>query len=130
MAVLSFSCFIFELLDSQHKELFSLVNEYLRNDDDFDALLNTFNSLFSCIRTHFKEEEKILIDNGYPYAEEHIQKHKKHTEKLILLRNKLTPENNDIQERIGIYLYEWLANHILKSDMHFKRYFAQQKISI
>mgnify|MGYP000576370068 CR=1 FL=1 len=119
-----------ELLDSQHKELFSLVNEYLRNDDSFDALLNTFNRLFSCIRTHFKEEEKILVDNGYPYAEEHIQKHKKYTEKLTMLRNKLTPENIDIQERIGIYLYEWLANHILKSDMHFKRYFAQQKISI
>jgi hemerythrin-like metal-binding protein len=78
---------------------------------------------------HFKAEEQILIDNDYPLADAHIGKHKVFTDKLIILRSKLTPKNHDIQQKIGMYLYKWLANHILKSDMHYKEYFARNKSS-
>jgi len=119
-----------KMVDIHHKELFSLVNEYLRNDNDFAALLDTFNRLLSYTKMHFKAEEKILIDNGYPLAEAHIEKHRIFTDKMTVLRNKLNSKNPDIQERIGIYLYKWLANHILKSDMHYKEYFARNKSSV
>lgn len=119
-----------KMVDMHHKELFSLVNEYLRNDDDFDALLDTFNRLLSYTKMHFKAEEQILIDNDYPLAEAHIKKHKIFTDKMTLLRDKLRGRNYEIQERIGIYLYKWLANHILKSDMHYKEYFARNKSSV
>ncbi|MDX2367223.1 MAG: bacteriohemerythrin [Colwellia sp.] len=118
-----------KLMDSHHKELFSLINEFLRNDNDFDALIDTFTRLLSYTKMHFKAEEQILIDNDYPLADAHIGKHKIFTDKLIILRSKLNPKNPDIQQRIGIYLYKWLANHILKSDMHYKEYFARNKSS-
>lgn len=118
-----------ELLDGHHKKLFSLINEYLRNDNDFTALIDTFNRLLSYTKMHFKAEEQILIDNDYPLADAHIGKHKVFTDKLIILRSKLTPKNHDIQQKIGMYLYKWLANHILKSDMHYKEYFARNKSS-
>lgn len=119
-----------KLMDSHHKALFSLINEYLQNDNDFEALIDTFTRLLSYTKMHFKAEEKILIDNGYPLANAHIGKHNVFTEKLIILRSKLNPKNHDTQERIGIYLYRWLANHILKSDMHYKEYFARNKSNI
>ena len=119
-----------KLMDSHHKELFSIVNEYLRNDNDFDALIDTFNRLLSYTKMHFKAEEKILVENGYPLAEAHIEKHKIFTDKLTVLRSKLNPKNYDVQEKIGIYLYKWLANHILKSDMHYKEYFERNKSTI
>lgn len=100
------------MVDMHHKKLFSLVNEYLRNDNDFNA------------------EEKILIDNGYPLVEAHIKKHRIFTDKMMALRNKLSSKNYDVQERIGIYLYKWLANHILKSDMHYKEYFTRNKSNV
>jgi hemerythrin-like metal-binding protein len=118
------------MVDTHHKELFSLVNEYLRNKNDFDALLDTFDRLLSYTKMHFTAEEKILIDNSYPLAEAHIKKHKVFTDKMTALRDKLSSKSHDLQERIGIYLYKWLANHILKSDMHYKEYFAQNKISV
>jgi hemerythrin-like metal-binding protein len=118
------------MVDTHHKELFSLVNEYLRNDNDFEALLDTFNRLISYTKMHFEAEEKILIDNGYPQAEAHIKKHEIFTDKLTALRSKLNSKKPDAQERIGIYLYKWLANHILKSDMHYKEYFEQNKNSV
>jgi hemerythrin-like metal-binding protein len=119
-----------QMVDMHHKELFSLVNEYLRNDNDFDALLDTFNRLLSYTKMHFNAEEKILSDNGYPHAEGHIKKHQVFTDKMTVLRNKLNSKDQDVQERIGIYLYKWLANHILKSDMHYKEYFVLNKSSV
>ena len=119
-----------EMVDMHHKELFSLVNEYLRNDNDFEALLDTFNRLISYTKMHFKAEEEILVDNDYPLAQAHIEKHKIFTDKMIVLRDRLNSKNHDIQEKIGVYLYKWLANHILKSDMHYKEYFAKNKSSV
>lgn len=119
-----------KMMDMHHKELFSLVNEYLRNKNDFDALLGTFNKLISYTKMHFAAEEKILVDNGYPFAEAHTKKHQAFTDKLTVLRRKLNSKNDDAQERIGIYLYKWLANHILKSDMHYKEYFIRNKSSV
>jgi len=119
-----------KVMDLHHKELFSLVNEYLKIDNDFEALLAVFNRLLAYTKMHFNAEEQILIENGYPLAETHMEKHKIFTDKMTVLRDKLKAKNPEIQERIGIYLYKWLANHILKSDMHYKEYFARNKSSV
>ena len=59
-----------------------------------------------------------------------IKKHEIFTDKFTVLGSKSNSKSHDIQERIGLYLYKWLAYHILKSDMHYKKYFEQNKSSV
>ena len=43
-------------------------------------------------------------------------------EKFYLLEKKLEDYDIDVHHKIAMFLYNWLAKHILKSDMEYKSY--------
>lgn len=59
---------------------------------------------------------------NHPDTEDHIRKHAELRNKFHLLEEKLTHYNIDIYHKIAMFLYNWLAKHILKSDMEYKSY--------
>ena len=82
----------------------------------------TFKNLSSYIDLHFESEENLLKQINYPGTEEHIKKHTELKSKFHLLENKLENYDIDIHHKIAMFLYSWLAKHILKSDMEYKSY--------
>jgi len=110
-----------ELMDEQHQVLFSLINDFFHAESK-EKVFTIFNSLFEYVELHFKEEESLMIEVNYPKFSAHIKQHNILRNKLKLLRDKLETSDPESYNRIGIFLYNWLAKHILKSDMDYKEF--------
>lgn len=108
-------------LDEQHKVLFSMTNEFFQQEGKDSANI-LFDSLSSYIDLHFESEENLLKQINYPDTDKHIEKHEELRQKFTGLSNKLNDYDVDMHHKIAIFLYNWLANHILKSDMAYKSY--------
>jgi len=108
-------------MDEQHKVLFIMINDFFNQDNKHGAI-SLFKSLSSYIDLHFEAEENLLKQINYPDTEEHIKTHEELREKFIMLQGKLDNYNIEVHHKIAIFLYNWLAQHILKSDMEYKSY--------
>jgi hemerythrin-like metal-binding protein len=108
-------------IDEQHKVLFTMINDFFLQDSKQTAI-STFQNLASYIDLHFEAEENLLRQINYPKTVEHIKKHDELREKFQLLQQKLENYSSDLHQRISTFLYNWLASHILKSDMDYKSY--------
>jgi len=108
-------------VDEQHKVLFTMINDFFHQDNK-EAAIMLFQSLSSYIDLHFESEENLLRQINYPNTEEHINKHGELREKFHLLRGKLDDYDIDVHHKIAMFLYNWLAKHILKADMEYKSY--------
>lgn len=110
-------------MDEHHIKLFDLTNEYLQIDDDKDALLQIFSNIERYMQMHFGAEEKLLENHNFPNLQEHKFQHRKMLNKMEILRRKQEIYGTDISYKVGMFLYRWLANHILKTDMEYKQFF-------
>lgn len=115
-----------DLMDTQHKVLFSLINDFFM-DDGKETIQLTFEKISKYIKLHFKSEEKLLKEINYPKCSEHIQKHRALADKFGQIKQKLNTYNPEEYDKIALFLYRWLANHILKEDMDYKSYAIGQK---
>ncbi|MEY8214112.1 MAG: bacteriohemerythrin [Colwellia sp.] len=110
-----------KLMDTQHKKLFSLINGFFM-DDEKETIQNTFEELSKYIKLHFESEEKLLKEINYPKRSSHIQKHRALADKFEQIKQKLDTYNAENHDKIALFLYRWLANHILKEDLDYKSY--------
>jgi len=108
-------------LDEQHKVLFSMINDFFHQDNK-QAATSLFQNLASYIDLHFDSEECLLRQINYPDTEEHIKQHGELRDKFQLLEAKLDNYDMDVHHKIALFLYNWLAKHILKADMEYKSY--------
>jgi hemerythrin-like metal-binding protein len=108
-------------MDEQHKVLFTMVNDFLHQDSKEAAIL-LFQDLTSYIDLHFEAEENLLRQINYPETERHIKSHGELREKFQLLQEKLDDYNAEVHNKIAMFLYTWLTQHILKSDMEYTSY--------
>tara|TARA_R110001583_G_scaffold13909_3_gene58992 strand:- start:1913 stop:3130 length:1218 start_codon:yes stop_codon:yes gene_type:complete len=108
-------------MDDQHKELFIMINEFFQQDNKKDAI-SLFENLSSYIDLHFESEENLLRQINYSFTDKHIKEHDELRHNFNALRKRLDNYDIDIQHKIGMFLYNWMAKHILKSDMEYKAY--------
>lgn len=108
-------------IDEQHKELFTMINDFFHQEGR-ESAISIFQHLSSYIDLHFDAEENLLRQINYPETENHIKQHNELRKKFHLLQKKLDDYNLDIHHKIALFLYNWLASHILKADMEYKSY--------
>ena len=101
--------------------LFAIINKFFHQEGK-EAAVTTFQDLSSYIDLHFDAEENLLKQINYPQTDEHIKKHAALRNKFDLLQKKLDVYSIDVHHKIAIFLYNWLASHILKEDMDYKSY--------
>ena len=75
-------------IDEQHKELIDRIQQFVSACESEDArvkAIKMLDYLDEYTEFHFKEEEKLQKDVGYPGLEEHIKKHEefRHTVKVL-----------------------------------------------
>lgn len=108
-------------MDEQHKLLFNIINDFFHKDDKQGAI-EIFHDISSYINVHFEAEENLLKQINYPYSEEHIKKHNELRHKFHAIQARLNDYDIDDHHKIAMFLYNWLAKHILKADMEYKTY--------
>lgn len=101
-----------ERIDREHRQLIALINEAydaVRGPADESVLAELAGNLRSYALSHFRTEETLMQEHGYPQADSHVLEHDDFRWRMIA-----TEEREPIV--ILEYLSRWLAEHILSKD--------------
>ncbi len=119
-------------IDNQHKKIIELINELYgafvdkRTDDIMGRILH---EMADYAIYHFKYEENLLEQSGYPLTAKHIEEHDAFNLKVNEFKAKSALGKFQITFTVLNYLKDWLANHILINDAkyssHLKKFGAK-----
>ena len=118
-------CTGYEIIDSVHENLFSIMRRILKICDDSNFKKNEFvcresiKYLRNYAEKHFSEEEGIMRKIGYSKYEYHKELHDEFKNKTVdEFERKLI--NTDYSKEVTVeyieFFYDWLTNHILVED--------------
>jgi len=121
-----------QLIDSQHKELFSLTNELfhacLGEDDTLkEVFKETMERMVDYVRFHFGAEQELLQRLKYPDYHEHKKQHD------ILIRDILEAVNGYkkgekfVPNQFVRTMRDWILSHIALTDKQYVLYITDQK---
>ncbi len=112
-----------KLIDSQHKRLFALINDFHEAKTNLDQVLQ---DLLSYIDFHFRTEEKFFHEFGYEKIEEHSKMHKFYEDKIREIYKRCLQEKVDegkISLEIEDFIRDWIIHHIKVSDKEYTECF-------
>lgn len=114
-------------LDGDHKQLIDIINQIAQAEETHKPVQWVFQALDDYVSGHFHREEQRLEAANYPDLDQHKKAHKNFIEWLDTVRAtySMDPEAKfHLATTVNNYLKDWLANHILKTDMQYKSYMS------
>ncbi|CAG0975556.1 Bacteriohemerythrin [Rhodocyclaceae bacterium] len=109
-------------VDRQHKKLFDLAASLVQ-DPDHLRVMRTLATLSEYVVVHFRDEEQLLADIGYPGLAAHKQAHDAFRTRLARLYGNAGGMGLDsIAAEVRQLINDWLANHILIADREYAAY--------
>jgi hemerythrin len=112
-------------IDQQHQQLFDIANRYadaLERGMGRKTLIGIFNELVAYTAYHFKEEESMLQDGGYPELEAHRKNHEKLVKLVMHYKQQLDMGEAGVEQRALDFIQTWLNGHILGMDRKYREY--------
>lgn len=118
-----------EEIDRQHQRLFEIgakIHEITLLDsrfDYYDQIIAVLDELKEYTVFHFDFEEKLLEQHGYTQLEQQHFEHVFFIKKLEKIgRKDIDGMQTETAEEIARFIADWIAGHILQSDMKYKEY--------
>ena len=111
-----------EMIDEQHKELIGKIQDSLRSCEkgsEKATAVKMLNYLATYTDYHFKEEEKLQENVGYPGRETHHEKHeefKKTIQELYEYLQEYEGPTDRFSELVQKNVIDWLFGHIKTYD--------------
>jgi hemerythrin len=108
-----------ETIDQDHKKLLSLINNLLaaqhcRTGPEFER--QALDELMDYTQSHFKREEDLMREYGYPDYEGHKAQHDQMAIQAQLFRSRYEEKGHDEIPEVARYLKLWLIQHINGTD--------------
>jgi hemerythrin-like metal-binding protein len=118
-------------LDNQHKRLFEMINAFyassLLTKTDLPLRKIISDMKFYALE-HFRTEEKIMYDMGFPRVKSHVIRHNDFIKKVIDLETKIEKGNPVMASDILRFLKNWITDHIKTEDQIYAQYLINNKI--
>ncbi len=105
------------IIDEQHRGIISTINSLyysIQTGHGQEVTGPTIAMLEQYINVHFKTEETLMLEAGYPAVEEHIALHKKLVDKTTELS--IIAGDDTGPEMLLKFLRGWWLSHINKED--------------
>jgi hemerythrin len=112
-------------IDEQHKKLFDLVNamyDAMHAGKGSDMIGTVIEEFVDFTDYHFKAEERLLLQHGYPDFEEHKVMHDALVRKAQSIKEAFDSGNSPTTIEVMLLLANWLNLHILDEDQKYKPY--------
>ena len=123
-------------INRQHLRLASYAVEFnqivgeLSDSDPTDRHWRRIDSLFSrvmtYVETHFREEEQLMREHGYPDYERHKRVHDRFVEDLIKVKSQINNRQAGFRKRFSTMLWDWLIHHINEEDYRYREFFVER----
>ena len=117
-------------LDAQHKKMFGLINELfavIREGHEAGKVKQVIDGALDYGRMHFGDEERIMLQSGFPQFSSHKQVHEHYSQKIDELMIDYHRRFGDISSELLQFLKVWWLNHILNMDREYAPYLADEK---
>ena len=109
-------------IDGQHRRFFELAASFGRDQDEI-RLMKTLVILSNYIRTHFREEEVLMRNGGFPGREAHCRLHAQFRQMLAdLIGRARTMSLDEIAEEVRYLINGWFSHHIVTVDAEYAPY--------
>lgn len=108
-----------ELVDSQHKEIFVLVNELhdsiveRRGREAQDEVLVR---VMASVKDHFTDEEALMRSIHYPRLVEQMRLHREFRAEANRLSELYASGETRLPITLAVYLYDWFLTHVRTED--------------
>jgi len=112
-------------IDQQHQKLFDIANRYsvaLQGGVGQKTLIRIFNELVEYTGYHFRREEELMREGGFPDLESHKQNHEKLVKLVMYYKQELDMGGMGIEQRALDFIKTWLSGHILGMDRKYREY--------
>jgi hemerythrin len=113
-------------IDQQHFRLISLVNElgaHLDRGETYSVLASTLDDLAAYAQWHFKYEEELFVQYGYPWSTPHKADHQIFIQKLNSFIQVFKAGVAELTCQIITAISNWLKTHIIGKDKTYGYFF-------
>jgi len=118
--------------DSDHKHLFSMVNDLndaMRAGKGKAVLAQVLAGLASYAQGHFAAEEAVMKRANYPDYLKHAEEHYKLTEKVRAFMKEYESGNSLVSIELLMFLRDWLQDHIIVTDSKYAAHLKEKGIA-
>ncbi|MGC1455301.1 MAG: bacteriohemerythrin [Nitrospirota bacterium] len=112
-------------IDEQHKKLFDLVNamyDAMHAGKGSDVIGTVVDEFVDFTDYHFKAEERLLLQHGYPDFDLHKEMHDTLVRKAQSLKEAFDSGHSPTTIEVMLLMANWLNLHILDEDQKYKPY--------
>lgn len=120
-----------KIIDEQHKKLVGYINqlyEAMSQGKTREILGPLIDELHDYTVSHFSDEERLMEKYNYNLITGHKLKHVEFTNKIKEYKQKFESGSTLMTVDMGKYLKDWLANHILVTDMKYVSFFKEKGV--
>lgn len=114
------------VIDDDHRRLIGIVNSFERAHSTMWDLTTVLEDLKAYAIKHFRREEELQRQMGFPGAEVHHQEHKRLLHRLDQIAAEFGKGSSDDLSKLIAHtselLNDWLIAHIISCDLKMKPY--------
>jgi hemerythrin-like metal-binding protein len=119
------------MIDEQHKRLIWMLNRMIgaeKASTGSEVIADLITQMTIYAQEHFKFEEGLMAEFGFPLFDQHKQSHNKYRKKVADLCTAVPLNVPVVPEVMLNFLTKWWQNHILIEDMEYKSFFKTKGI--
>jgi len=118
-------------IDQQHRKLIALINSLqtavdYSTGEEFER--QALDELVDYTRTHFKYEEGLMEQNGYPEFESHRGEHERMIAQVDEVLEAYRQDQEGAMQNAIVFLKSWLINHINGTDRQYSRFLIDKGV--
>jgi hemerythrin len=121
-----------DTIDRQHRKWIELYNTFDRVMTDNSpheaqsSKLDALQLMHEYMLYHFRYEEMLMANHGYPGLAQHWRQHKDFDYKLFAYIRRLETDRLVSRSEILDMLHKWLVEHIQQEDQQMQRYLEEK----
>ncbi len=114
-------------VDKQHRFLVNIINRIhvAIEESDAETLAEALLDMKTYAHVHFQEEETFMEQGGYPELQSHSKQHKAFLQATETFLNELEEHPLAIGPEAGVFLRNWLIDHIQVQDRAYATYIQE-----
>ena len=98
------------------------------DQSDWRRIDSLFSRISRFVAVHFREEEELMVEHGYPDYPRHKTLHDKFVKELANIQSQINNRNIRFKGKLGAMLWNWLYNHINVEDYKYREFFLEKGV--
>lgn len=118
-------------IDEQHQMLIKIINEVFEaktNDLGKNVTAGVLKRMADYAQIHFKDEEALMAEYGYPELEEHRSAHQYFITKVGDFNRGFNMDQDSLTEEMLFFLKDWLLTHIMETDKRYSSFLSERGV--